>query len=83
MPDATQPVAAAITGGNPVSQLTTKKLVKDFVVDVIMSLPVSGITITAASIQDKAALVAAVFALGNAVGGALLRLFLRWAQSPD
>jgi hypothetical protein len=83
MPDITQPVAEVITGGNLVAKLTTKKLIKDFIVDVITSLPVSGVTITVANIQDKAALVAVLFGIGNAVGGAVLRLVLRWAQSPD
>lgn len=83
MPDSTQGVAEVLTGGNSVAKLTFKKYVKDFVIDVITSLPVSGITITVANLGDKAALVAGLFGIGSAVGGALLRTFLRWAQSPD
>lgn len=83
MPDITAGTAAVLTSSNPVAPITTKKLVKDFVLDFLTSLPASGITITVANIGDKAALVAALFGVVSALGGALLRLGLRWAQSPD
>lgn len=83
MPDVTQPVAQVLNDGNPVAKLTTKKLVKDFVLDVLMTLPTSGIVLTAVDIGDKAKLIAAGFALGSAIVGALLRAGIRWAQSPD
>lgn len=74
---------AVLTDGKAISPLTLKKYVKDFVLDVLMTLPTSGVILTAADIGDKAKLIAAGFALGSAIVGGLVRTILRWAQSPD
>jgi hypothetical protein len=83
MTQTTTSPTAVLTDDRKIAPLTLKKYIKDFVLDVLMTLPTSGVILTAADLGDKAKLIAAGFALGSAIVGAAVRTVLRWAQSSD
>lgn len=83
-PEQTQTVATLLTNDNPVSKLTLRKILKDFVADALLSLPASLIMAGITGVpQDTAQLMILVNAVAMPVAGALYRATLRWAQSPD
>lgn len=75
--------AATLTNGNPVSSITAQKFFKDFVLDFLMTVPLSVGAVSLLDLQNKAALVTAFLGIGNALIGAGYRAALRWAQSPS
>lgn len=79
---AVQSVKLTLTDGTGVSRLTQSKLIKDFVVDFLMTIPISLLAVNISSIpQDEAGLLAAFLGLGNALMGAGYRALLKWGQS--
>lgn len=74
--------AAGLTSGNPVSPLSPKKLIKDAVLDFLLSLPAALVVVNIASIPtDQGAWMTAGLAIGNVAVKVVYRALLRWAQS--
>lgn len=82
LPPQTTGVVSTLTDGTGISQLLGSKIVKDFVLDALLSLPVS---LAVINVNDLSGAVAAPIAVGFAVGDSLIRVVyraaLRWAQS--
>lgn len=82
MPESTTGVVATLTDGTGVSSILASKVLKDFVLDALLSLPVS---LAVINVNDLSGAVAAPIAVGFAVGDSLVRVVyravLRWAQS--
>jgi hypothetical protein len=75
-------LAGTLTDGTGISKITSSKFIKDFVVDLLMSVPPALVAANVGSVpQDRVALTTAAFALGGAVLGALYRAGLRWGTS--
>ncbi len=75
-------ITGALTDGTGISRLTSSKLVKDFVADVLMGAGAALVAINIVSIDSAlAAPAVAAVAVGNAVISALYRVVLRWATS--
>lgn len=71
-----------LTDGSGVSALTSNKLVKDFVLDVLLAVPAGLLAINVGGVQSALAASAGVaFVIGDAVVKAAYRVGLRWAQS--
>jgi len=78
------PVVQALTDGTGISQITGSKVLKDFVLDILLAVPVALLAIKVTNSADAlAAPIAAAFAIGDAVIRAVYRVILRWAQSPS
>lgn len=75
-------VVSTLTDGTGISKLLGSKIIKDFVLDALLSLPVS---LAVINVNDLSGAVAAPIAVGFAVGDSLIRVvyraILRWAQS--
>lgn len=75
-------VTAVLTDGSGVSKLLASKVVKDLVLDFLLSLPAALLVINVTSLD---AALAAPAAVAIAVGDSLIRVIyrgaLRWAQS--
>lgn len=83
-PQETVTFANTMTSGNPVSALTPRKLLKDFVADALISLPASLVLAGVSALPTSSAgLIVAINAIFIPVAGAAYRALLRWAQSPD
>lgn len=75
-------VVAGLTDGSGVSKLLASKIVKDIILDALLSLPVSLAVINVSNLSTAtAAPVAVAFAVGDALIRVLYRAGLRWAQS--
>lgn len=76
----------ALTDGTGVSDLTAKKLVKDFVADFLLTAAAAIATIPLANVFGIPTTSAELFVVGTAVIGAVFRAgyraALRWATSP-
>lgn len=82
MPEITQSAAATLTDGTGVSSITQSKLVKDFVLDVLLAVPAGLLAINVGGIESALAASAGVaFVVGDAVVKAAYRVALRWAQA--
>jgi ABC-type antimicrobial peptide transport system permease subunit len=74
--------ASTLTDGTGVSRLLTSKVVKDLVLDALLSVPVSLAAIGIGGLDAAtAAPVAVAFAVGDSLIRVLYRAALRWAQS--
>jgi hypothetical protein len=74
--------ADALTDGTGVSPLNAKKLLKDAVLDFLLSVPAALIVVNIASIPlDEQGWITAGIALGNVAVKVVYRALLRWAQS--
>lgn len=75
-------IRSALTDGTGVSALTGSKLLKDFVADLLLSIPAALVAIQVTNLEQ--ALVAPL-AVGIAVADAIVRVVyrfaLRWSQS--
>lgn len=75
-------VASALTDGTGVSSLLGSKLIKDLVLDTLLSVPVALLAVNVGNLEQA---LAAPFVVGMAVGDAVIRVLyrfvLRWAQS--
>ena len=75
-------VGSALTDGTGISALTSSKLVKDFVVDFLITASASLAAVNIMSLNDA---VAAPQIVATAIGGALIRVayrfILKWASS--
>ncbi len=75
-------ISGSLTDGTGVSSLTGTKILKDLVLDALLSVPVALVAINVASLEMAAAAPAAVaYAVGNALIRVVYRAALRWAQS--
>ena len=82
MSDLAANTAVVLTNGNPVSQLSPKKLLKDAVLDFLLSVPAALVVVNIASIpMDQGAWITAGLAIGNVAVKVVYRAALRWAQS--
>lgn len=82
MSDTVQAVASGLTDGTGVSKLDAKKLLKDAVLDFLLSLPPALIVVNIASIPtDQQGWMTAGIAIGNVAVKVVYRALLRWAQS--
>jgi ABC-type antimicrobial peptide transport system permease subunit len=74
--------ASTLTDGTGVSKLLGSKVVKDFVLDALLSMPVSLAVINIGDLHAAtAAPVAVAFAIGDGLIRVAYRAALRWAQS--
>ena len=77
-----QGVVATLTDGTGISKLTSSKLVKDLVLDFLMTAGAALATVNIVSVDAAAA---QPWVVGTALGGALIRVavraIMRWAQS--
>ncbi len=77
-------VVSTLTDGTGVSELLGSKIVKDFVLDALLSVPVSLAVINIGDLQAAtAAPIAVAFAVGDALIRVVYRAALRWAQTTD
>lgn len=75
-------VTGTLTDKTGVSALTSNKLFKDFVVDVLLAVPSGLLAINVGGIEAGLVAPAAVaFVVGDAVIKAAYRIILRWAQA--
>jgi hypothetical protein len=78
----TQATGAALTDGTGVSRITSSKLVKDFVADVLLTATA---TLATSGVMDLGGALQAPQVAGLAVAGAVIRaayrITLRWATS--
>jgi hypothetical protein len=80
MPD--NGAVATLTDGTGISAITGSKLLKDFVLDILLAVPAGFLAINVGSIEAALVAPAAVaFVVGDAGVKALYRVLLRWAQS--
>lgn len=81
-PATTTGISGALTDGTGVSRLLGSKIIKDLVLDALLSVPVS---LAAINIGGLDAALAAPLAVTIAVGDSFVRVIyraaLRWAQS--
>lgn len=75
-------VADSLSDGTGVSKLSAKKILKDAVLDFLLSVPPALVMVNIASIptNDQAWFTAGL-ALGNVAVKVVYRALLRWAQS--
>lgn len=75
-------VTGSLTDGSGIGTFTAPKIVKDFVVDVLLG---AGSGLAAAGIvnipSDRIGLTVAAFAIGKAIIAGLYRAILKWGQS--
>jgi ABC-type antimicrobial peptide transport system permease subunit len=77
-------VVSNLTDGTGVSRLFASKVVKDLVLDALLSVPVSLVAIGIGGLDAAvAAPVAVAFAVGDSLIRVLYRAALRWAQTPS
>lgn len=80
MPDTS--IGAVLTDQTGVSKITTSKVVKDLVADVLLSAAAALVAVNVVSLDGAIAQpTVAAFALGGAVIRALYRAGLKWATS--
>ena len=73
---------SALTDGTGVSSLARSKIVKDVVLDMLLSLPPALVAINVMSLEAAVVAPAAVaMAAGDAAIRVVYRALLRWAQS--
>lgn len=85
MPDpiVTPGAVSTLTDGTGVSKLLASKVVKDLVLDALLSIPVSLVAIHVGDLSTAiAAPVAVSFAVGDSLIRVVYRALLRWAQTP-
>ena len=74
---------STLTDGTGISKLLASKVVKDLVLDALLSLPVALIAINVTDLSTATvAPVAVAFAVGDALIRVVYRALLRWAQTP-
>lgn len=74
--------ASVLTDGTGVSPLNWRKLLKDALLDFLLSVPAALVVVNIASIPtDTAGWMTAGIALGNVAVKVVYRALLRWAQS--
>lgn len=74
--------AAVLTDETGISKLNAKKILKDAVLDFLLSLPPALIVVNIASIPtDQQGWMTAGIAIGNVAVKVVYRALLRWAQS--
>lgn len=79
---AVQAAASTLTDGTGVSKLDAKKVLKDAVLDFLLSLPPALIVVNIASLPtDQQGWMTAGIAIGNVAVKVVYRALLRWAQS--
>lgn len=80
MPDTS--IGSTLTDGTGVSSITSSKLVKDFVADVLLSAAAALVAVNIVSLDGAVAQpTVAAFAVGGAVIRAVYRTVLRWATT--
>ena len=80
MPDTS--AGATLTDGTGVSRLTSSKVVKDLVADILLSAAAALVAVNVVSLDGAVAQpTIAAFAVGGAVIRAFYRAALRWATS--
>lgn len=80
MPDTS--IGAVLTDQTGVSKITTSKVVKDLVADVLLSAAAALVAVNVVSLDGAVAQpTVAAFAIGGAVIRALYRAGLKWATS--
>ena len=74
--------ADALTDGTGVSRITGSKFVKDFVLDLLLTIPPALIAINVGNLEQAVVMPTAVaFAVCDAAIRVVYRAALRWAQS--
>lgn len=75
-------IRAALTDGTGISALTGSKVVKDFVADLLLSIPAVLVAINVTNLETALAAPLAVgVALADATIRVVYRFALRWSQS--
>lgn len=74
---------STLTDGTGISKMLGSKVIKDLVLDALLSIPVSLFAIGVTGLDAAVAAPAAVaFAVGDALIRVVYRAALRWAQTP-
>lgn len=82
MPEETTGVAGTLTDGTGISQLLASKVIKDLVLDALLSIPVSLAAINVGGLEAAiVAPVAVAIAVADSLVRVVYRALLRWAQS--
>lgn len=81
MPEVTG-ATGALTDGTGVSSLTVPKVIKDLILDALLSIPASLAVINITGLESAlAAPVAVAIAVADSLGRVVYRALLKWAQS--
>lgn len=76
-------VSGTLTDGSGIGTFTAPKIVKDIILDALLSIPVA---LVAVNINDLSTALAAPMVIAIAVGDSLIRVLyraaLKWAQTP-
>lgn len=76
-------VVGRLTDETGISRLTSSKVLKDFVLDILLALPGALLAINVGNVQQAVvSSVAVAFVLTDTIVRALYRVLLRWAQTP-
>lgn len=82
MPETTTGLSGALTDGTGVSPITVPKVIKDIILDALLSIPVALIAVNVNNLETA---LAAPMVIAIAVGDSLIRVLyraaLKWAQS--
>lgn len=82
-PAPTTGAVSALTDGTGISKLTSSKVLKDIVLDFLLSVPAALVAINIGGIETAvAAPVVTAFAIGDVAIRVGYRALLRWAQTP-
>jgi ABC-type antimicrobial peptide transport system permease subunit len=82
MPDGTAGVTATLTDGTGISRLLGSKILKDLVLDAVLSAPIALAAVNVNNLESAvAAPLVAFMALGDALIRVGFRAIVRWAQS--
>lgn len=82
MPEETTGVTGTLTDGTGISQLLASKVIKDLVLDALLSIPVSLAAINVGGLEAAiVAPVAVAIAVADSLVRVVYRALLRWAQS--
>jgi ABC-type antimicrobial peptide transport system permease subunit len=75
-------VSGALTDGTGVSSLTIPKVIKDLILDALLSIPPSLLVINVTTLDAAiVAPVAVAFAVGDSLIRVVYRFLLKWAQT--
>ena len=76
-------VSGRLTDGTGIGTFTVPKIIKDLILDALLSVPPALIAINITDVQAATvAPVAVAFAVGDALIRVLYRAALKWAQTP-
>lgn len=82
LPPTAGSITSRLTDATGISKLTSSKLFKDFVLDILLAVPSGFLAINVGGIQAALVMPAAVaFVIGDAVVKAGYRIGVRWAQT--